>query len=315
MNINDLVIDPEFEQMLPPLTQEEFEGLEAEIVHDGKLMTPITLWGNIIVDGHNRYNILKKHPEIELITEQREFSDRWDVICWIIEHQRNRRNLTDMQRTDLLGRYYQAKKHKHGGDRGNQYTKVASVENQHLPNSQKQGKVRTEIAKEFGVGATKVYDAYKFSQGIDAIREQDPALADSILKAEKRVTKADVMSIATAKDENRTEMIEELKQDKPKPIRTAKPKPGKTKEEREADEQLKKNISNTVDQLVNGTPIEATVDDLLSLIQDVADAAVSSLRSILNSQKKIVTGNKETITESIADIFSRAIEKVKENLQ
>ncbi len=63
--IPDLVIDPEFESYIPPISQDELEQLEENILSMHQVIDPIVVWNrNIIVDGHNRYRIAQKHPEI-----------------------------------------------------------------------------------------------------------------------------------------------------------------------------------------------------------------------------------------------------------
>ena len=64
----NLKIDPEFQSQIPPLTDDEFKQLEENILKEGKLISPLIVWGNILVDGHNRYAILQKHPEIYFST-------------------------------------------------------------------------------------------------------------------------------------------------------------------------------------------------------------------------------------------------------
>ena len=60
----NLKIDPEFQSQIPPLTDDEFKQLEENILKEGKLISPLIVWNNTLVDGHNRYAILQKHPEI-----------------------------------------------------------------------------------------------------------------------------------------------------------------------------------------------------------------------------------------------------------
>ena len=55
--LKELKIDPEFEKVIPPLTKDEYHQLEENILDDGRIMMPIAVWGDIIVDGHNRYRI------------------------------------------------------------------------------------------------------------------------------------------------------------------------------------------------------------------------------------------------------------------
>lgn len=64
MNLSALKVDPEFQGKIPPLTFEELNQLEANILRDGRIINPIIAWEGLIVDGHNRFTIAKKHPEI-----------------------------------------------------------------------------------------------------------------------------------------------------------------------------------------------------------------------------------------------------------
>ena len=64
----NLKIDPEFQSQIPPLTDDEFKQLEENILKAGKLLSPLIVWNNTLVDGHNRYAILQKHPEIYFST-------------------------------------------------------------------------------------------------------------------------------------------------------------------------------------------------------------------------------------------------------
>ena len=56
----NLKIDPEFQSQISPLTDDEFKQLEENILKEGKLLSPLIVWNNTLVDGHNRYAILQK---------------------------------------------------------------------------------------------------------------------------------------------------------------------------------------------------------------------------------------------------------------
>jgi len=72
ITLEDIVIDEEFKYLLPPLDSESAATLEADILEHG-LRDALVLWkdsnqegdnqkrSNILIDGHNRYEILKKH--------------------------------------------------------------------------------------------------------------------------------------------------------------------------------------------------------------------------------------------------------------
>ena len=55
-----LQINPKFEQIIPPLSAEEFAQLEENILKLGKITDPIQVWNGVIIDGHHRHKILKK---------------------------------------------------------------------------------------------------------------------------------------------------------------------------------------------------------------------------------------------------------------
>ena len=92
-------IDKEFQSLIPPLTAEEYAGLEESILAEGCRDALIT-WGDVLIDGHNRYEICTKHG-IPFDTIEMDFPTRDDVIVWIIKNQFGRRNLPAYERARL----------------------------------------------------------------------------------------------------------------------------------------------------------------------------------------------------------------------
>ena len=114
IDIKDLVIDEEFEKLLPVLTLEESEKLENNILQYG-MLDPIKIWQDpdtgewIIIDGHNRYNILKKHnidwhywQDYKIMAE---LETREDVKQWMLEQQLGRRNLSDAEKYEIVQKF------------------------------------------------------------------------------------------------------------------------------------------------------------------------------------------------------------------
>lgn len=95
----ELKIDTEFRDALPPLSEEERQGLIVDIEKRGCL-DPILTWNGVIVDGHNRHRICNSRG-IEFTSREIDFDDRDDVLLWIYSHQTDRRNLTDGQRFNI----------------------------------------------------------------------------------------------------------------------------------------------------------------------------------------------------------------------
>ena len=97
MNNEDmkLQINPEFENMIPELTDDELSQLEENILAEGRIVNPIVVWNGVIVDGHNRYKIAQKHPHIQFTVHEKEFESEQEAQIWICSNQLGRRNLTE----------------------------------------------------------------------------------------------------------------------------------------------------------------------------------------------------------------------------
>lgn len=97
--IMNIKIDEEFKNLIPPLTDDEYNGLRDSILQDG-CRDALVLWDDVLIDGHNRYEICTKHG-IPFDTVQMNFSSRDEVIRWIILNQFGRRNLPAYERARL----------------------------------------------------------------------------------------------------------------------------------------------------------------------------------------------------------------------
>ena len=106
----EITIDPEFAALIPPLAPDEFSGLEQSILSEG-CRDAITVWDNLIVDGHNRYKICKEH-NIPYRVETKDFKSRDDAMLWMLQNQLARRNLNDFQRIEIVRRFENAVKAK-----------------------------------------------------------------------------------------------------------------------------------------------------------------------------------------------------------
>ena len=95
----DLAVDPEFRDLIPPLNEEELKLLEASLVADG-CESSIIVWNGVIIDGHNRYAICRKHA-IPFPIQEKNFDTREDVMLWMLRNQLGRRNLNSYQRSEL----------------------------------------------------------------------------------------------------------------------------------------------------------------------------------------------------------------------
>ena len=94
------MIDPEFKSLIPPLSPEEREQLEQNILSARRCHDAIVLWDSLIIDGYNRFEICMKHG-LEFEIKHLALPSREAAKVWILENQLSRRNLSDAMRIEI----------------------------------------------------------------------------------------------------------------------------------------------------------------------------------------------------------------------
>ncbi len=99
-----LIVDAELKALIPPLTRDERQGLEVDILEDG-CRESIKVWrtdeGDVIIDGYNRHEVCTEFHlnfKVEVIDG---IETREDAKRWMIANQFHRRNLNESQRASL----------------------------------------------------------------------------------------------------------------------------------------------------------------------------------------------------------------------
>ena len=222
----NLKIDPEFQSQIPPLTDDEFKQLEENILKEGKLISPLIVWNNILVDGHNRYAILQKHPEIYFSTMPLLFESREEVLAWICKNQLGRRNLTPEQKKFLIGKQYSVEHRKPGGNGNNQYTATTQAAVQEelcqidtIPPTSVEASIRKQIADRNNVSESYVVRSEKFMRGVEIMEQMMPGTKEKILSGQFKVRDADMHRLARADFPNRKQIVHEIlhPEDRPAP--------------------------------------------------------------------------------------------------
>ena len=207
--LEELVIDPEFESVIPPLAQLENDQLRQNILEDQEVYHPIVIWGCTILDGHKRYKILKDNPQIPFRTRRLEFSNKYEAIAWICKNQIGRRNLSDAQLTILMGRRLEAEKMSHGGNRRN-FEKISCPQNEGM-----KSRTAQMIAEESGVSRATVERAGEYVRALDIAKEHDPNIERDILAGTINPSKKDVIQIGKVPKEEVPKRVEQLREQKP----------------------------------------------------------------------------------------------------
>lgn len=207
-----LNIDAEIKSYIPPLRPEEYETLEKNIIADG-CRDPLVTWNNIIIDGHNRYEICNKN-EIPFNFIQKEFENKNNVLNWVIDNQLGRRNLTDNQKTYLIGKRYKGEKREHGGDRKSEKDK-SSGQNVHLK------KTAQKIAKQYKIDEKTVRRAEKYADAVDTLDKNVSGIKHEILSGTLDITQGDIIKLSKIDIKNQKKVIGKLKTKKVKNVKNA----------------------------------------------------------------------------------------------
>lgn len=177
-------IDNEFKNLIPPLTEDEYRQLEENILRDG-IIYPLVVWAQeeILVDGHNRYEIAQKH-NLYFATKYIDFKDRDEAMLWIIDHQLGKRNLERFQRIEL-------NLHKRGVlERRAKQNSLANLRNSDSPKLDARGRTDEQIGKMSGSGKTTVRKVdYVLSKGSEETKQLARTGQISTNEAYKRTVK------------------------------------------------------------------------------------------------------------------------------
>lgn len=100
-----IIIDSEFRALIPPLSAEEYSQLEENCLREG-IRDALVVWerpdgANVLIDGHNRFQISARHAGLPFEIKKMKFDSREDVKAWIIRNQFGRRNLPLYERARL----------------------------------------------------------------------------------------------------------------------------------------------------------------------------------------------------------------------
>ena len=185
---NEFIILDELRDFISPLSKEESEGLEQDIIKDG-ISDPLIIWETtpkvaglkneetktvyVLVDGHNRYRISQKY-NLDFRIILRNYKDIQEVKDSMLNKQLNRRNLTLEQIS-----YY----------RGLKYNIV--IKNQEgLP---KTVNVAFNLAQEFKVNEKTIRRDAEFAKGLNKLT---PELRQDVLTGKAKVNKSDIVNLA-----------------------------------------------------------------------------------------------------------------------
>jgi uncharacterized membrane protein YkoI len=93
----NIVVNEQLKAYIDPLTPDEHDALERSLLTEG-CRDALVLWGDVLVDGHNRYGICQKHGIAFNTLQSTLFNSMNDVHLWMIDQHLGRRSVSDYQR-------------------------------------------------------------------------------------------------------------------------------------------------------------------------------------------------------------------------
>lgn len=117
-----------------------------------------------------------------------------------------RRNITDEQRTYLIGEAYRAQKMTSGGDRRSE--EFSSLQNEDLKMA---GKTKNVIAKQFNVGGSTVERASCFVDGLDAAEAVSAGFKDAVRSGAVTAPKYVIQEIGSIPESQLPAAVEAIK--------------------------------------------------------------------------------------------------------
>jgi hypothetical protein len=221
----------EFRDFIPALTPDEFLLLEDNIIKNG-CKDALILWETaasvigsdesnanlpvyILVDGHNRYQICKKH-NIGFNVKVLSFASIKEVKDFMIDIQLGRRNLTPQQVSYFRGIRYNLEKSERGRyDRAGHKSQNGTYESEKSEDHKSQNgtydtpplSTSEKLAKEYKVGRNTIMRDAEFAAGLDQLH---PVLRKRVLSGELKIGKAEVQKLAKSSLPAPIESVEAL---------------------------------------------------------------------------------------------------------
>ena len=214
--MQNIIIDQEFKELLPRLDAETLALLEENILLNG-CRDSLVLWGDVLIDGHNRYEICTRN-KVPFTTINREFDSREAVLIWIVSTQIARRNLSPLQLSNYRGMHYLAEKKMQGVY--NRYAQESK--NRQNVDFQKPQRTSDLLAQKYHVSHRTIERDAKIAEAIEAIGKASPDARQRIINGEVSFDKQALQILTKKPAEEIADLATEIEQGtyvKPKPVK------------------------------------------------------------------------------------------------
>lgn len=316
--MQELKIDPEFQGIIPPLTDDEFKQLRNNILEVGEVFDPICVWKGVIVDGHNRWKIIQENPDIQYRVHEMIFMDRSEAIEWMYQNQLGRRNLSDENRSYIRGKLYEVQKRSQGGTGANQHTVEQSGHNVQSAHSRKRttgDKTAERIGEKYGVNARTIRRDADYAAAVDRADSIVPGFKDSILSGSIKISKKFLKDVCTLQDGLMQEALQAIRngdiQDAENLIQA-----GKSIQKRNSTPKIEDIQDVEFEPVITGNENHLVLEQVMRL-HNLLEESSAVLEYFVNETgvcQKMPADGKAAIIE-IVEKMSLQIETIRQNLQ
>ena len=303
--MTDIIVDPRFRDKIPKPSEEERRRLEENILSDGLVREPLVLWAGtkILVDGHNRWDIIQRHPDIPYTTIEHEFDNEWDVIAWICRNQLGRRNISKVVYDKLIQEEHDAVQKIPGGDHKSDVFKNQSAQNAQLEST------RAVVAKEHGITQAYVERAVEFGRGLDAGDEVAPGLKDAVLSGEESYGKREIADLRKIEDpQKRKAAVEEMRSPK---VKFPSGQSGKSKNLSPEAQEIAEQDKRTTDK---NAVVEYGIEDLLEDLRLLQEDFIDKYHHAIDLHMDVATDNGRKVLNLMKE-FDAEWREVKEKFK
>lgn len=187
-----LEIDREFKTLIQPLRKDEYRQLEVNLTIDG-CREPIIAWNDLILDGHNRYEICNR-LRIPYAVRNMPFESRDEAVIWICSNQLGRRNISEETRRYLIGKQYGLErlarkqpnvngsnqcKRRSNGERGESFRRTVQ-----------------KISEKYNVSTGAVQKYAVFSKALDTVGKAAPELPGKVLSGIFKISHENLVALS-----------------------------------------------------------------------------------------------------------------------
>ncbi len=243
-----IVIQEEFRTLIPPLSQEEYQKLEQNIITDG-CRDSLILWDNdseyILIDGHNRFKICTEN-NIKFNVYLVKFANADAAKDWMLDNQLGKRNISDETKSYLRGMQYTREKKKLGE---NQFTMEKTANTPAKSTAERLGEVHK-------VSEQTIKRDEKYAIILNKVTKENKNLRWNILNKTIPISKNIIMSWGEESDEQLEEFGRLLENGEPlHKIKPIKEKIKTNEETEEKERKAKKDVNFFISKAIKNNSI------------------------------------------------------------